>query len=161
MAATEQGQELHLTMANEDYLECMVRIEQEEGAEGGVRSVDIATRLEVSKASVNKAVSVLKAQGLVEQAHFVELDLHQLLERLNRLHCLASFEVRVQSVVEREFAQVLPFVESVDISDIEQALPLGVDIAMLEALHKSDFDKNKVHLHYYWLLEELLRMLED
>ena len=67
MAATEQGQELHLTMANEDYLECMVRIEQEEGAEGGVRSVDIATRLEVSKASVNKAVSVLKAQGLVEQ----------------------------------------------------------------------------------------------
>ena len=42
MAATEQGQDLHLTMANEDYLECMVRIEQEEGAEGGVRSVDIA-----------------------------------------------------------------------------------------------------------------------
>ena len=70
MAATEQGQDLHLTMANEDYLECMVRIEQEEGAEGGVRSVDIATRLEVSKASVNKAVSVLKAQGLVEQAHY-------------------------------------------------------------------------------------------
>lgn len=70
MAATEQGQDLHLTMANEDYLECMVRIEQEEGAEGGVRSVDIAARLEVSKASVNKAVSVLKAQGLVEQAHY-------------------------------------------------------------------------------------------
>lgn len=70
MDTTERSRELHLTMANEDYLECMVRIEQEEGAESGVRSVDIANRLEVSKASVNKAVSALKAQGLVEQSHY-------------------------------------------------------------------------------------------
>lgn len=70
MEEPEQAHELHLTMANEDYLECMVRLEHEEGAEGGVRSVDIAARLNVSKASVNKAVSVLKAQGLVEQAHY-------------------------------------------------------------------------------------------
>lgn len=66
----ETPQELHLTMANEDYLECMVRIEHEDGTQGGVRSVDIANRLNVSKASVNKAVSVLKAQGLVEQSHY-------------------------------------------------------------------------------------------
>ena len=32
-------------MANEDYLECMVRIESEEGETKGVRSVDIAQRL--------------------------------------------------------------------------------------------------------------------
>ena len=74
MDTTESSRELHLTMANEDYLECMVRIEHEGGDEGGdeggVRSVDIATRLGVSKASVNKAVSVLKSQGLVEQAHY-------------------------------------------------------------------------------------------
>ncbi|OUP06727.1 metal-dependent transcriptional regulator [Collinsella sp. An2] len=70
MDTTERSRELHLTMANEDYLECMVRIEQEEGTESGVRSVDIANRLEVSKASVNKAVSALKAQGLVEQSHY-------------------------------------------------------------------------------------------
>ena len=57
-------------MANEDYLESMVRIEHEEGGEAGVRSVDIANRLGVSKASVNKAVSALKGQGLVEQAHY-------------------------------------------------------------------------------------------
>ena len=36
----------------------------------GVRSVDVATRLNVSKASVNKAVTSLKAQGLVEQSHY-------------------------------------------------------------------------------------------
>ena len=70
METTERSRELHPTMANEDYLECMVRIEQEDGAEGGVRSVDIATRLGVSKASVNKAVTALKGQGLVEQSHY-------------------------------------------------------------------------------------------
>ncbi|WP_346680946.1 metal-dependent transcriptional regulator [Enorma massiliensis] len=70
MDTTERSRELHLTMANEDYLECLVRIEQEEGAEDGVRSVDVAKRLNVSKASVNKAVAALKAQGLVDQSHY-------------------------------------------------------------------------------------------
>ena len=58
MDTTNSSRELHLTVANEDYLECMVRIESEEGETNGVRSVDIAQRLGVSKASVNKAVSV-------------------------------------------------------------------------------------------------------
>lgn len=64
--------DLHLTMANEDYLEAMVRIEIEDGqGEGaGIRSVDVAQRLNVSKASVNKAITALKAQGLVEQSHY-------------------------------------------------------------------------------------------
>ncbi|QWT17705.1 metal-dependent transcriptional regulator [Collinsella sp. zg1085] len=66
----EASQERHLTMANEDYLECIVRIEIEDGETDGVRSVDIATRLNVSKASVNKAVTALKAQGMVEQSHY-------------------------------------------------------------------------------------------
>lgn len=70
MDTTERSRELHLTIANEDYLECLVRIEQEEGAEDGVRSVDVAKRLNVSKASVNKAVTALKAQGLVDQSHY-------------------------------------------------------------------------------------------
>ncbi len=70
MDTTERSRELRLTMANEDYLECLVRIEQEEDAEDGVRSVDVAKRLNVSKASVNKAVAALKAQGLVDQSHY-------------------------------------------------------------------------------------------
>lgn len=69
LPAHAEGAE-HLTMANEDYLECMVRLEEEGRAAAGVRSVDIATRLGVSKASVNKAVSVLKAQGFVDQSHY-------------------------------------------------------------------------------------------
>ncbi|MBE6468880.1 MAG: metal-dependent transcriptional regulator [Coriobacteriaceae bacterium] len=70
MDTTETSRELHLTVANEDYLECMVRIEDEDNEREGVRSVDIAQRLNVSKASVNKAVSALKAQGMVEQSHY-------------------------------------------------------------------------------------------
>lgn len=70
MDTTNSSRELHLTVANEDYLECMVRIESEDGETGGVRSVDIAQRLGVSKASVNKAVSALKASELVEQSHY-------------------------------------------------------------------------------------------
>ena len=70
MDTTDSSRELHLTVANEDYLECMVRIEREDGETEGVRSVDIAQRLKVSKASVNKAVTALKAQGLVEQSHY-------------------------------------------------------------------------------------------
>lgn len=31
MDTTNSSRELHLTVANEDYLECMVRIESEEG----------------------------------------------------------------------------------------------------------------------------------
>ena len=70
MDTTDISRELHLTVANEDYLECIVRLE-DEGVQGeGVRSVDIAQQLNVSKASVNKAISALKAQGLVEQPYY-------------------------------------------------------------------------------------------
>ncbi len=75
MDTTESSHELHLTMANEDYLECIVRIEREEQELSGVRSVDIANRLGVSKASVNKAVTALKNQGLVEQSHYSRVTL--------------------------------------------------------------------------------------
>lgn len=75
MDTTAASQELHLTMSNEDYLECLVRIEEEGKATDGMRSVDVATRLGVSKASVNKAITALKAQGLVEQSHYGKITL--------------------------------------------------------------------------------------
>lgn len=85
MDTTNSSRELHLTVANEDYLECMVRIESEEGETNGVRSVDIAQRLGVSKASVNKAVSALKASELVEQSHYGKVVLTDRAARLARL----------------------------------------------------------------------------
>lgn len=61
-----------LTRAGEDYLEAIYRLvlEQGEVGDGTIRSVDVAEQLEVSKASVNKALSMLKDAGMVNQTRY-------------------------------------------------------------------------------------------
>lgn len=60
-----------LTMASEDYLESIYRITIDKAEEAdGIRSVDVAEQLGVSKASVNKALSTLKDAGMVEQTRY-------------------------------------------------------------------------------------------
>lgn len=71
-AENQQTKEDHsLTRAGEDYLESIYRLSLE-SAEGdkSVRSVDVADQLEVSKASVNKALSQLKEMGMVVQSRY-------------------------------------------------------------------------------------------
>ena len=71
MARTETHGPNSLSMASEDYLESVYRIMLEQDAfETGIRSVDVAEQLEVSKASVNKAISNLKEHGMVEQTRY-------------------------------------------------------------------------------------------
>lgn len=60
-------------MSHEDYLEAIVML-------GGsqtqpVRSVDIATKMGVSKASVSKAVTSLKNSGMLEQPYYGDITL--------------------------------------------------------------------------------------
>ncbi len=60
-------------MSHEDYLEAIVML-------GGtstqsIRSVDVATKLGVSKASVSKAVASLKASGMLEQPFYGDITL--------------------------------------------------------------------------------------
>jgi Mn-dependent DtxR family transcriptional regulator len=63
-------------MASEDYLESIYRIMVGQDAfEKGIRSVDVAEQLEVSKASVNKALSMLKDEGMVNQEHYGKVTL--------------------------------------------------------------------------------------
>lgn len=62
-----------LSESLEDYLEAIVMLGGSPGV--SVRSVDIATRLEVSKASVNKAVSALKAKGFLVQPYYGDITL--------------------------------------------------------------------------------------
>ena len=61
------------TMSHEDYLEAIVMLGGTN--EAPVRSVDVANKLGVSKASVNKAVSSLKEQGLLVQPHYGDITL--------------------------------------------------------------------------------------
>jgi len=72
MPRTESHGEGSLTMAGEDYIESIYKLMEagQSNTEGGVRSVDVAEDLGVSKASVSKALSYLKESGMVEQARY-------------------------------------------------------------------------------------------
>ena len=74
MAKPEPSEGHSLTRAGEDYLEAIyvLSLKTEDGA---VRSVDVADDLNVSKASVNKALSMLKEQGMVTQEHYGKVTL--------------------------------------------------------------------------------------
>lgn len=56
--------------SGENYLEVILDIQHELGI---VRSVEIARRVGVSRASVSKALSVLRDMGLVEPAYYGEV----------------------------------------------------------------------------------------
>ncbi len=62
-----------VTESHEDYLEAIVMLGGTD--KKSVRSVDVATKLGVSKASVNKAVSVLKADGMLVQPYYGDITL--------------------------------------------------------------------------------------
>lgn len=62
-----------MSKSHEDYLEAIVMLGGT--TEASVRSVDIATKLGVSKASVNKAVTSLKDKGFVDQPYYGDITL--------------------------------------------------------------------------------------
>ena len=62
-----------LSHSLEDYLEAMVDLAG--GVNVPVRAVDVATKLDVSKASVSKAISNLKEKGYVEQPYYGDITL--------------------------------------------------------------------------------------
>ena len=74
MPKLEQYTDHALTKAGEDYLEAIyvLSLGREDGS---VRSVDVAEDLKVSKASVNKALSLLKEEGMVNQEHYGKVTL--------------------------------------------------------------------------------------
>lgn len=72
MALSVEGNQDHaLTRAGEDYLESIYRLSVASAEpDGSVRSVDVAEQLDVSKASVNKALSMLKEEDMVNQSRY-------------------------------------------------------------------------------------------
>lgn len=62
-----------MSKSHEDYLEAIVMLGGT--TEVSVRSVDIATKMGVSKASVNKAVTALKEKKLVDQPYYGDVTL--------------------------------------------------------------------------------------
>lgn len=72
MSRVDLPQDHGLSMASEDYLEAIYRltVEEEKTFAQGIRSVDVAEQLGVSKASVSKALATLRDAGMVEQARY-------------------------------------------------------------------------------------------
>lgn len=57
----------NVTTSSEDYLEAILLLS---GKDGCVRSVDVARAKQVSRASVNKALGILKEKGLIRQQKY-------------------------------------------------------------------------------------------
>lgn len=62
-----------MSKSSEDYLEAIVMLGGT--TEQSVRSVDVANKLGVSKASVNKAIHTLKEKGLLDQPYYGDITL--------------------------------------------------------------------------------------
>ena len=62
-----------VSMSLEDYLEAIIMVGG--SVNDSVRSVDVATQLGVSKASVNKAIGLLKEDGFVNQPYYGDITL--------------------------------------------------------------------------------------
>ena len=62
-----------VSMSHEDYLESIIMLGG--STENPIRSVDVANQMGVSKASVNKAVGLLKEKGFVDQPYYGDITL--------------------------------------------------------------------------------------
>jgi DtxR family Mn-dependent transcriptional regulator len=73
-----------LTDSNEDYLEAILILKIKKGT---VRSVDVASMLNVSKPGVNKAMNILKENGLIEKETYGDITLTEKgLEIANKIY---------------------------------------------------------------------------
>lgn len=61
----------NLTASNQDYLEAILEL----SSENTIRSIDIAQKLGVSRASVNRAMGVLKELGYITQERYSYISL--------------------------------------------------------------------------------------
>lgn len=64
----------NVTPSSQDYLEAILFLSENGGA---VRSIDVAKSQNVSRASVNKALGVLKEKGLISQQKYGTVSLTQ------------------------------------------------------------------------------------
>ncbi|NCB64286.1 MAG: metal-dependent transcriptional regulator [Clostridia bacterium] len=125
-----------LTIAMEHYLETVYDLSA--GADG-CRVSDIAARLEVSKASVNNAMNVLAARGLVENEKYREIKLtvegQRLAELLSHKHAiLQRLLSQVMGVPEEQAYEdacsIEHIISSTSVSHIQAFLKgQGIDIS--------------------------------
>ena len=97
-----------LTASKQDYLEAILSLSQ--GGDGGVRSVDVAAMLGFSRASVSRAISLLKADGFLLQEPYgtitlTEKGLRPALTVRNRHNLLKYYLIHLVEVDEETAEQ--------------------------------------------------------
>ena len=90
-----------MSKSHEDYLEAIVVLGGT--TESPIRSVDVAAKMGVSKASVNKAVNALKEKGLLDQPYYGDITLTESgyeygKSVLDRHHLLFPFLTKVLGI---------------------------------------------------------------
>ena len=115
---------MKLQESGENYLETILILEDKSGA---VRSVDVANYLGVSKPSVSRAVSVLKAAGYIRQESYGDIYLTDAGREgagavLERHHLIAEFLMMTVGV-DRDVADR-------DACRIEHVISLETEIGM-------------------------------
>ena len=71
----------NITTSLENYLEAILFLKEKNG---NVRLTDVATKMNISKPSVNKAITTLKSMGFVNQERYGLLNLSEKGERYAR-----------------------------------------------------------------------------
>ncbi len=93
-----------ISKSHEDYLEAIVELGGT--TKSAVRSVDVAASMGVSKASVNKAIAVLKEGGLLDQPYYGDITLTKAgfdygTAVLERHHLLYTFLTKALGIDEK------------------------------------------------------------
>ena len=96
-----------LSPSNEDYLEAIYDLSKDRAP---VRSIDVSTRLGVSRASVNKAVGLLKDSGLLIQQPYGTITLtdegYRIASRVRQCHTMLQIFLHCFLHVPIEVAKV-------------------------------------------------------
>lgn len=108
-----------VTKSHEDYLEAIVMLGGTD--EISVRPVDVALKLGVSKASVNKAISSLKSDGMLDQPYYGNITLttegYEYGQKMLERHQLISAFLEHALGIEHETADKEACLIEHDISD--------------------------------------------
>ena len=121
--------------SGEDYLETILLLKMRQGY---VRSIDIANEMEYSKASISRAVKILKEQGLIylddnRMINFTEMGRKKAEDIYRRHQLITDFLYEVLGVAAE--------VATKDACRIEHVISEETIERMKEAVDKKKFDK--------------------
>lgn len=138
-----------MTASLEEYLKTIYILIHEQSF---ARVTDIAKRLNYSKASVNRALKILKAEGLINYENYGDIELTEsgttlaknILKRHNTLKAFLTHVLEVDSDTAEEEAKSMKYAVSEDtINKLELYIQSIINVGDLECSYDPSNDKCK------------------